>query len=77
MSKADQFRASYAPTRRASYRQVIDNLFETDPELLAAVEEALANESSSLAAVHRSLRAVGVDIGYSSLIRWRDHVLRS
>jgi hypothetical protein len=24
--------------------------------------------------VHRSIREVGVDIGYSSLIRWRDHV---
>lgn len=74
MSKAEQFRASYAPTRRANYRQVIDHLHETDPDLLHAVEEALANESLSLAAVHRSIREVGVDIGYSSLIRWRDHV---
>jgi len=45
-----------------------------DPDLLDAVNEALVDESASLAAIHRSLREVGIDIGYSSLIRWRDHV---
>lgn len=74
MSKAEQFKASYAPTRRPNYLQVIDHLHTTDPDLLHAVEEALADESLSLAAVHRSIREVGVDIGYSSLIRWRDYV---
>jgi hypothetical protein len=47
-----------------------------DPDLLDAVNEALADEAASLAAIHRSLKEVGVDIGYSSLIRWRDHVRR-
>lgn len=74
MSKADQFKASYTPTRRANYHQVMTHLEANDPDLLDAVNEALADESNSLAAIHRSLRSVGVDVGYSSLIRWRDHV---
>jgi len=52
----------------------MEKLEASDPDLLVALEDALADESASLAAIHRSLRDVGVDIGYSSLIRWRDHV---
>lgn len=74
MSKAEQFKASYAPTRRPSYLKIMEKLECSDPDLLMAVEDALADESVSLAAVHRSLRDVGVDIGYSSLVRWRDYV---
>lgn len=73
---ADQFRESYAPSRRANYHQVMTHLEDTDPGLLDAVNEALVDEANSLAAIHRSLKSVGVDIGYSSLIRWRDHVRR-
>ena len=74
MSKAEQFKTGYAPTRRASYLQIMEKLACSDPDLLVALENALEDESASLAAIHRSLRDVGVDIGYSSLIRWRDYV---
>ena len=74
MSKAEAFKAGYSPTRRASYVRIMEKLEASDPDLLVALEDALADESASLAAIHRSLRDVGVDIGYSSLIRWRDHV---
>lgn len=76
MSKAQQFTASISPTRRPSYFQLMTQLEVDDPDLLDAVNEALVDESASLAAIHRSLREVGIDIGYSSLIRWRDHVRR-
>jgi len=74
VSKAEQFKAGYAPTRRTSYTQIMARLETEDPDLLDALNVALADHSASLAAIHRSLRDVGVDIGYSSLIRWRDHV---
>ena len=54
----------------------MSHLENADADLLDAVNEALSDESASLAAIHRSLREVGVDIGYSSLVRWRDHVRR-
>lgn len=76
MSKADQFKTSISPTRRPSFGQIMTHLEVADPDLLDAVNEALADEAASLAAIHRSLKEVGVDIGYSSLIRWRDHVRR-
>ena len=76
MSKAEQFAASISPTRRPSFNQIMTHLEVADPDLLDAVNEALADESLSLAAIHRSVREVGIDIGYSSLIRWRDHVRR-
>jgi len=74
VSKAEQFTTSISPTRRPSYVQHMTQLEVEDPDLLDAINEALADESASLAAIHRSIREVGVDIGYSSLIRWRDHV---
>lgn len=74
MSKAEQFTTGISPTRRPSYVQHMTQLEVEDPDLLDAINEALADESASLAAIHRSIREVGVDIGYSSLIRWRDHV---
>ena len=74
MSKAEKFTTGISPTRRPSYTQIMTQLEVDDPDLLDAVNEALVDESASLAAIHRSLREVGIDIGYSSLIRWRDHV---
>lgn len=76
MSKAEAFKASISPTRRPSFQQIMSHLQNADADLLDAVNEALSDESASLAAIHRSLREVGVDIGYSSLVRWRDHVRR-
>ena len=76
MSKAEQFTTGISPTRRPSYAQIMTQLEDDDPQLLDAINEALADESASLAAIHRSIRGVGIDIGYSSLIRWREHVRR-
>lgn len=74
MSQAKAFRDNIQPTRRANYRRVMDHLEQHDPDLLAAINDVLADDHLSLAAIHRSVRDVGIDIGYSSLIRWRDHV---
>lgn len=74
MSKANQFKSGIQPTRRDSYTTVIARLEQSDPELLAAITEALSETHASLAAIHRSIREVGIDIGYSALVRWRDYV---
>ena len=76
MTRADEFRQSLTPTRKRSWKAIARQLEQTDPELFEAVVAALADELSSMAAIHRSLEAIGVDIGYSSLVRWRDDVVR-
>ncbi|MCP4844424.1 MAG: hypothetical protein GY901_04895, partial [Actinomycetia bacterium] len=47
-----------------------------DPELLAAIVEALNDDHPNIAMIQRSLEAVGIDMGYSSVVRWREHVRR-
>ena len=76
MSKAEQFRQNIVQSRRASYAVITRKLEEEDPDLLVAILDALKDETAAMAAIHRSLEAVGVEIGYSSLLRWRDDIRR-
>jgi hypothetical protein len=76
VSKAEQFRASYAPNRRPNFHAVARDLKANDPELLAAIVEALNDDHPNIAMIQRSLDAVGIDMGYSSVVRWREHVRR-
>lgn len=59
-----------------AFKAIARQLEVTDPELHAAVVVALADEMTTAVQIQRSLEAVGVEIGYSSLCRWRDHVRR-
>ncbi len=54
----------------------MQQLEESDPDLLAAIHEVFRDETASTAMIVRSLEAVGIEMGYSSVIRWRDHVRR-
>ena len=76
MSKANEFRQNLHPTRRLNWRMTMQQLEESDPDLLAAIHEVFRDETASTAMIVRSLEAVGIDMGYSSVIRWRDHVRR-
>jgi len=76
VSKADEFKQTLNPTRRLNWRMVTRQLEQTDPDLLAAIEEAFRDDTANTAMIARSLEAVGIDMGYSSVIRWRDHVRR-
>ena len=76
MSKANEFRQNLNPTRRLNWRMTMQQLEESDPDLLAAIHEVFRDDTASTAMIVRSLEAVGIDMGYSSVIRWRDHVRR-
>lgn len=76
-SKVDRFQDSIRRTRRRTYLEIAENLRRNEPELLAAVEAAFTAGEIPMAAVHRALSDVDVEIGYSSLVRWRDHHVRS
>jgi uncharacterized protein (DUF362 family) len=64
------------PSRRPNFHAVSRELEANDPELLAAIIEALDDDHPNIAMIQRSLEAVGIDMGYSSVVRWRDHVRR-
>ncbi|MEL0211495.1 MAG: hypothetical protein VW891_13125 [Novosphingobium sp.] len=76
MSKADHFRQTLIPNRRPNFHAVTRDLETNDPDLLAAILEALHDDDTNIAMIQRSLEAVGIDMGYSSVIRWREHVRR-
>ncbi len=76
MSKADHFRQTLIPNRRPNFHDVTRKLEANDPDLLAAIHEALHDDNTNIAMIQRSLEAVGIDMGYSSVIRWREHVRR-
>lgn len=76
MSKADEFKQTLTPTRRLNWRATMRQLERTDPDLLAAIEEVFRDDTANTAMIQRSLKAVGIDMGYSSVVRWREHVLR-
>jgi hypothetical protein len=76
VSKADQFRETMVPSRRPNFHAVARELEANDPELLAAIIEALDDDHPNIAMIQRSLEAVGIDMGYSSVVRWREHVRR-
>ncbi len=64
------------PSRRPDFHAVARDLEANDPELLAAILEALNDDHSNIAMIQRSLEAVGIDMGYSSVVRWRENVRR-
>jgi hypothetical protein len=76
VSKADQFRETMVPSRRPNFHAVSRELKANDPELLAAIIEALDDDHPNIAMIQRSLEAVGIDMGYSSVVRWRENVRR-
>lgn len=76
MSKADEFKKTLTPTRRLNWRATMRQLERTDPDLLAAIEEVFQDDTANTAMIQRSLKSVGIDMGYSSVVRWREHVLR-
>jgi len=76
VSKADEFKQNLNPTRRLNWRMTMQQLEESDPDLLAAIHEVFRDNTASTAMIVRSLEAVGIDMGYSSVVRWRDHVRR-
>ena len=73
-SKADDFRQQIGPSRRQSYHRLTERLAQEDPELLAAVQAAFADETVPTTSIHRALKELGYDCGYSSVVRWRQHV---
>ena len=73
-SKADDFRKQIGPSRRQSYHRVSDTLSNADPDLLDAVIAAFKDDSVPTTSIHRALLDLGYDVGYSSVIRWRQHV---
>lgn len=52
------------------------HLQESDPDLLAAIHDVFQDDTASTAMIVRSLESVGIDMGYSSVVRWREHVRR-
>ena len=40
------------------------------------IERMSRRDPSFAAMIQRSLKSVGIDMGYSSVVRWREHVLR-
>jgi len=53
---------------------VSDTLNNADPDLLDAVMAAFKDDSVPTTSIHRALLDLGYDVGYSSVIRWRQHV---
>lgn len=76
-SKVEVFQDAIRRTRRRTYLEIADEVRQSEPELLDAVEAAFRDGAIPLAAVHRALGDIGIEIGYSSLVRWRDHHVRS
>jgi hypothetical protein len=64
------------PSRRPNFHAVARELEANDPDLLAAIVEALDDDHPNIAMIQRSLEAVGIDMGYSSVVRWRENVRR-
>ena len=64
------------PSRRPNFHAVTRDLEANDPELLAAIVEALNDDHPNIAMIPRSLEVVGIEMGYSSVVRWREHVRR-
>lgn len=73
-SNADQFREQIGPKRRQSYHKLTDVLAETDPDLLAAIQTAFHDDTVPTTSIQRALLDLGYPVGYSSVVRWRQHV---
>lgn len=73
-SKADDFLEAIGPSRRQSYHRLADRLRDQDPDLLDAVLAAFGKDEVPTTSIHRALSDLGYDVGYSSVIRWRQHV---
>lgn len=76
MSKAGEFKQNLNPTRRLNWRMTMHHLQESDPDLLAAIHDVFLDDTASTAMIVRSLESVGIEMGYSSVVRWREHVRR-
>lgn len=73
-SRAAEFREAIVPTRRPSYVDIAEGIGRDDPDLLDAIEAVLADDTMQVAAIHRALDSLGIDIGYSGLDRWKKDV---